>query len=591
VKVRHLWLALRRRWWLPALAALVAATISYGVSSRLPRVYEGRARLQVSPAQVSQRSPDYSTVLGAEGLTRTYAEMLRTRAVIEGALGATGIKQQYQDALPRITVTALRDTQLIEIRAHADDPQVASELTNALADTFVQQIRDDQAMRFAASKQALGQRLDQLAVAVAARGEHVTVLRAKPATAEQDAELAQAESELAQVQPSYAAASQSYQDVLLAEARDRDLLDTVERATPALTPVEPKVPFNVALAALAGLVLALGLVVLMEGLDDGVSSAERLRSAADLPWLGSLALMPLGTPRAPDGRPDTTEPDAHATELFRSLLVRVEAEEEHPLRVLLVTSCEAGAGTTTVATGLARTAAHAGRRVVLVDADLRNPSRNEWYELPADVGLASVLADARLSAPDVLFRSPVPGLWLLSSGPPPPDPTLLLASPRAAEQLRELREVAELVVIDATPSLATNDAALLAPHADATLLVVDARRTQAPEVRRAATLLRETGAHLVGAMLNRVPSSSIPFHDYPAPLWTRRIERLQTCTRVWARPLLRLPTLEAPNLHVGTMHLLHLAIGSVRSHANSIGRVGSDDANRDHVAKNEVGLR
>src|SRR5262249_32990444 len=305
VKVRYLWPALWRWWWLAALAALVAGTTSYGVSSQLPKVYEGRARLQVTPAQVSQRSPDYNTVLGAEGLTRTYAEMLRTRTVIEAALGATGIRLQYHDALPRITVTALRDTQLIEIRARADDPRVATELANALADTFVQQIRDDQAMRFAASKQALGQRLDQLAVAVAARGEHVTKLRTQPATAERDAELAQAESELAQGQPSYVAARQRYQEVMQAEVRERDLLDTVERATPALSPVEPKVPLIVALAALAGLVLALGLVMLMEGLDDSVSSAERLRAAADLPRLGSLASLPPGTAFAPDASPDT----------------------------------------------------------------------------------------------------------------------------------------------------------------------------------------------------------------------------------------------------------------------------------------------
>jgi capsular exopolysaccharide synthesis family protein len=566
VKVRYLWPALRRWWWVPALAALVAGTTGYGVSSQLPKVYEGRARLQVTPAQVSQRSPDYNTVLGAEELTRTYAEMLRTRTVIGPALGATGIRQQYEDALPRITVTALRDTQLIEIRARADDSRVASELTNALADTFVQQIRADQAMRFAASKQALGQRLDQLAVAVAARGELVTVLRTQPASAERDAELAQAESELAQVQPSYAAASQSYQDVMLAEVRDRDLLDIVERATPALSPVEPKVPLIVALAALAGLVMALGIVTLMEGLDDSVSSAERLRSAADLPRLGSLALLPPDTGFAPDARPDIAKPHAHATELFRSLLVRLrfELEEGYRLQVLLVTGCEAGAGTTTVATGLARTAAHAGQRVVLVDADLRPRSRNQWCELPTDVGLASVLANTRLSAPRALFRSPVPGLWLLPSGPPPPDPTLLLASPRAAEQLRKLREVAELIVIDAAPTLAMNDAALLAPHADATLLVVDARRTHAHEVRRAATLLRETGAHLVGAMLNRVPLSSIPIHDYPAPRQTRPVEWLQTFARAWTRPLLRVPELAAPRLRIGTKHLPHLAIRNVR---------------------------
>src|SRR5439155_14567017 len=89
----------------------------------------------------------------------------------------------------------------------------------------------------------------------------------------------------------------------------------------------------------------------------------------------------------------------------------------------------------------------------------------------------------------------------------------LLASRRTAQRVGELRTYADLVVIDAAPALASNDAALLARYADATLLVVDTQRTHAPQVKRAAALLRETGAHLVGAVLNRVPPSSTPFHD------------------------------------------------------------------------------
>jgi capsular exopolysaccharide synthesis family protein len=537
VNVRHLWPVLRRWWWLPALAALLAAATSYGIASRLPRVYEGRARLQVTPAQVSPRNPDYNTVLGAEGLTRTYAEMLRTRAVVEAALQATGLGQQYEDALPRITVTALRDTQLIEIRARADDPEVASRLTNALADVFVQQIRDNQAARFAATKQALGQRLDQLATAVAGRSERVAALRAEPATTERDAELAQAESELAQLQPSYAAASQSYQDVVLAEVGDRDLLETVERATPAPTPVEPKVLLNVAVAALAALAVALGLVLLLAGLDDRVSSAERLRSAANLSPLGALPLVSPGT-----------EHDAQATELFRVLLARLCLEvKRQPLAVLLVTGCAAGAGTTTVATGIARAAAQAGRRVVLVDAHLRRPSLHARFAVPADVGLASVLAERRQSAPEVLSPSGTPRLWLLPSGPPPPDPGRLLASARAGEQLAELAKRVELVVIDAAPALASNDAALLAAHADATLLVVDARRTHAPDVRHAAALLRETGGQVVGAVLNRVPPSSMPFHRDPAPREARLMAWiLRFFGRGWPRGRIRVPTFRPP---------------------------------------------
>jgi capsular exopolysaccharide synthesis family protein len=519
VKGRYVWYALRRWWWLPALAGLLAATTSYDISSRLPRVYEGLARLQVTPAQVSSRSTDYNTVLGAEGLTRTYAEMLRTRSVVQAALGATSPGQRYEGALQSITVTALRDTQLIEVRAHAQSPELASQLANALADVFVQQLRAAQATRFAATRQALGLRLDQLATSIAARSERVAALQAEQPSAEREAALAQAESELAQLQPSYSAASQSYQNVLLAEVQDQDLLETVERATPAATPVAPRVLLNVALAGVAGLLVGLAVILLIEAVDDRVSSAERLRSAAGVCSLGTLALLPRGTALAlQDGTLASGGNHAQVSEVFRSLLARLSVEaQDQPPGVLLVTGCAAGAGATLVAVGLARTAAQAGQQVVLVDANLRAACPTGWANAPARVGLAAILSDARLSVPDVLRPSGVRDMWLLSGGAPPPDPGALLASRRMAERVRELRTHADLVVIDAPPALASNAAALLARHADATLLVVDTRRTHAAELKLAATLLRETGAHLVGAVLNRVPPRSVPYYDKPSP--------------------------------------------------------------------------
>jgi capsular exopolysaccharide synthesis family protein len=282
---------------------------------------------------------------------------------------------------------------------------------------------------------------------------------------------------------------------------------------------------TVALAALAGVLVGLVLILLLEALDDRVSSVERLRSAADLAQVGSLARLSRASGFAAPGHPASDADAAHAREVFRSVLARLQVSaNKQPPQVLLVTAGEAGAGATTVATGLAQAAAEAGR-AVLIDADLCRPAPDE-RSLPSEAGLASVLADPRQSAVEVLLPSGVPRLWLLPSGPPSPDPGALLAAPRVAELLADLREVAALVVIDAPPALASSDAALLARHADATVLVVDARRTRTAEVRRAATLLRETGAHLVGAVLNQVPAGSQAQYDYPARPRTRLITRL-----------------------------------------------------------------
>ncbi|HET6320385.1 MAG TPA: Wzz/FepE/Etk N-terminal domain-containing protein [Chloroflexota bacterium] len=543
MNLQHFWPVLRRWWWLPALVALLAVTSTYAVSSRLPRVYEARARLQVTPAQVSRGTPDYNAVVGAEGLTRTYAEMVRSRTVVEAALAAAGLDQLYEDASTRIAVTALRDTQLIEVRARADDPEDASKLANALADVFVRQVRDEVGARFATTRQALSDRLDQLAASNATLTERVSALRAAPASPGRDAELAQTESELTQLQPSYTAASDSYQNVLLAEVRDHDLLATVERATAPAAPAGPNTRLNVTLAALASLVVGLLLVLVIEALDDRVSSAGRLRLAADLAQLGSLARLSRATEFAANGHPASAADATHMRELFRSVLARLHvSSKQHPPQVLLVTACGAGAGATTVAIGLAQAAAEAGR-TVLIDANLRRGAADEG---PSEVGFASVLADPRQSAIEVLSPSGVPRLWLLPSGPPSPDPGALVASPRIAGQLAELREVAALIVIDAPHALASSQAALLARHADVTVLVVDARRTRTAELRRAATLLRETGAHVAGAVLNQVPSGSLSAYDYTARRQARTITRLLRLNRGGKRAR-SMPVFDASN--------------------------------------------
>ncbi|HYW90165.1 MAG TPA: protein tyrosine kinase, partial [Chloroflexota bacterium] len=142
---------LTRRWaWLFAVAFFLAAGTSYFVSSGLPKVYEGTAKLLVAPSQAG--SPQsYNDVLTAERLTRTYSEVLKTRPIVEAGAVEAGLGLSYERALALLDVRPVANTQLIQISARASDPELAARFANSVTNAFVQYIQARQLDRFAAS--------------------------------------------------------------------------------------------------------------------------------------------------------------------------------------------------------------------------------------------------------------------------------------------------------------------------------------------------------------------------------------------------------------------------------------------------------
>jgi len=495
------------------------------VSVQLPKVYEARTKLQVTPGQASSGPIDYNDVLAAERLTRTYSEVATTRPVIEAAIRAGGLSLGYEQASKLLEVTPLRDTQLIQISVRANDPELPAKLANLVAAALLQRTQASQSSRFAASRDQLGRQVDQLAADIAEHTGQVDALRAQPPAAQRDSELARLQFQLTQLQQSHAAAARSYEEVRLAEARSSDLLTVIDPATPALAPSGPRVLVNVALGALVGFMIALGIALLAEHMDDRLTSIERLNRVDGLQALGWLALLPKDTPLTVDQIPAVTLASEsneaagsmanHVVESFRLLRANLHfAALESPVRTLVATSADVGDGKTTAAANLAIVAAQAGQRVVLVDADLRRPSLHEVFGVHNGFGLTSLLMDEDLSVASVLIQTRVEGLWLLPSGPSPPSPSKLLASAQMRGRLAELRERADLVILDSPPVLAVSDPAVLAGLTDGTLLVVNAQRTRGQQAARAVAMLRDAGAHILGGVLNRVADRATLHYGY-----------------------------------------------------------------------------
>lgn len=210
-----------------------------------------------------------------------------------------------------------------------------------------------------------------------------------------------------------------------------------------------------------------------------------------------------------------TSPRSPVSEAYRTLRTNLEFSSlDEPLRTMVVTSPGPEEGKSTTLANLAVTLAHAEKRVILVDCDLRRPSQHEIFGLSNGVGLTTMVVDEEAMRDPPLLETSVEGLQLLPSGPLPPNPSELVGSRRMAEIISALSERADIVLFDAPPVIAVTDAAVLASRVDGVLLVIKAGATKRDHAKRAKALLDKVNAHVVGAVLNNVKMDTSYYSYY-----------------------------------------------------------------------------
>ena len=280
-------------------------------------------------------------------------------------------------------------------------------------------------------------------------------------------------------------------------------VSVVEVATTPSVPIKPNVMMNTLLAAAIGLLLAGGVALLLEYLDDTVKSTEDLE-ASGLASLGGVARF--HRPAAiQDNLVAGSRSHHHFAEAYRVLRTNVQFSTiDSPGQTLLVTSANPGEGKSTTAANLALVMAQAGKKVVLVDSDLRRPSLHRIFGLSNEQGLTNLLLSTQPSVNGYAQRTRFDNLAVLTSGPLPPNPSELLASRRLDSLLDGLKTQADVVILDSPPALPVADACILASKVDGTMLVVDSSKTRAQALRRAKEALAKSKTRLLGAVLNKL---------------------------------------------------------------------------------------
>jgi non-specific protein-tyrosine kinase len=289
-------------------------------------------------------------------------------------------------------------------------------------------------------------------------------------------------------------------------------LFVTDPATAPSSPTSPKPLLNVILGILVGLLVGAAVAVVRDILDNRIKAAETLAKVSGAPTMGMI-VEDAGTTRqvvATRGRPGNVR-----AENFRQLRANLQfaAIDKHP-RIIAVTSAIPGEGKSTVAINLASTLAEAGFTVCLVDADLRRPAVAKVLGLVGPAGLTSVLVQQL--ALDEATQTAAPGLFVLTSGPIPPNPSEVLASSYVRDVVHSLLERVDYVVLDTAPVLPVADGSEVAALADGTLLVVRHGVTTDAQVKRAVEVLRGVDVTVLGTVLNRVPQRRNSEYGYAA---------------------------------------------------------------------------
>ncbi len=296
----------------------------------------------------------------------------------------------------------------------------------------------------------------------------------------------------------------------------------LEEAPIPRTPLSNQNRGRIVLCAMVGLMLGLGLAGLLEYMDDRVQSPAQLERVAHLPSLGQIPVLDLGS--GPMLSVLTENP--RAGEAYRALRAGVGfAALDHPIRRLLITSAHQGEGKTLTATNLAAAVALDGKRVILVDADLRRPGLHVVLGLPQEPGLSQLLA-GQTSLDAALLSTSIPTLRVVTAGVIPPNPAELLGSTAFEDVLAELEDQSDLVIIDSPPCLPVTDPIIASSRADGVLLVVSAGKTRKGALRHVLQQFQRARGRVIGVALNRVRSESrseLAYAEYYGP---RQAERL-----------------------------------------------------------------
>ena len=305
-------------------------------------------------------------------------------------------------------------------------------------------------------------------------------------------------------------------------------LRMTDTARPNDRPAKPNPPRYLAFGLAAGLLFGISSAFIREHLDETVKTPLQVDPLTPLPVLASIPLvsggqrhqksLPTGgsivsSSASGESSPLLMRPRSATAEAYRALRTSIVlASAGRRIRTLMITSPLVGEGKTSVSYNTAIAFAHAGERVLLIDADLHHPQLHDYFGKKQTPGLSDVLSGGKTVESAIQIHPSVGNLSLLAAGSLPAHPAELLASAAFDVLLDGLKQTYTMVILDTPPMLLVADSLVLADKADATLAVIRADMTNRTALERMGELLERNGSHAIGLVLNGVDTTSIDYY-------------------------------------------------------------------------------
>lgn len=313
---------------------------------------------------------------------------------------------------------------------------------------------------------------------------------------------------------------------IAAQGSDNNI-SLIEPAIPPELPIGPRRLMTVFAALFLSTLFGMGLALVLEYLDDTIRSTEEIEQYLQLPALAAIPRMDATQKRklllvgATEGESNDdflksellihSDSRSSLAEAYRHLRTSILLSTAgHAPKSLLITSSLPSEGKTTTATNTAISLAQTGAKVLIIDADMRRPRLHSIFNIGNGAGLSTLLSSA-LSDDEIdttVRQDEKSKLYLLTSGPIPPNPAELIGSEQMATLLRMLQAKFTHIVVDSPPIASFTDGVLIASMVDGVILVVHAGKSSKQVVRRSRQLLNEIGAKIFGVVLNNVNLSS-----------------------------------------------------------------------------------
>lgn len=490
---------------------VAAVTVSLLVSARATSIYSSSSRVLIASQDTS--------LFAIAGLIAPDPAQIDTQVqVITSPAVATEVAERLGKdaaAVTGVSAAGIGTTRVLDVTVRATSPQIAAKAATLYAEVYTQQRRDQAIADVVGVSQKLTEKTAE----------------AKQKVSDFDGQIARAISnrasatELESLRLQRDAAATNY--LLYLQKADQAGVDAsvatggseiLVRGGVPNQPVSPQPRRSAALALALGLMLGVVAAIGLDFLDDSVKTVDEVeRIARNLPILGAIPTIADWKNRDVARLVTIEDSGSVISEAYRSLRTNVQfAGIKREARVLQVSSPVAAEGKTTTLANLAVTMALSGRRVTVVDCDLRRPRVHEFFGVSNEVGFTSVLlGDQPLSS--ALQRVVLPDgavIQMLASGPLPPNPAELLGTSRVAELIAALKADSDYVLIDAPPVLPVTDAVVLASRVDGVMLVATAKVTGRRHLNQALNSFRASDSPLIGIIVNGAQSASSYTYEY-----------------------------------------------------------------------------